>query len=32
MGATMGTLIKKLTGIGGHGFFFFKTALRAFDD
>ena len=31
-GAAMGTLIKILTGIGRHGFFFFKTALRAFDD
>jgi len=28
----MGALVKKLAGIGGHGFFFLKTALRAFDD
>jgi len=28
----MGTLIKILTGIGGHGFFLFKTAAGAFDD
>jgi len=29
---TMAALIKILTRIGGHGFFFFKTACRAFDD
>jgi hypothetical protein len=28
----MGTLVEKLAGIGGHGFFFFEAALRTFDD
>jgi len=27
--AAMSTLIEKLAGVSGHGFFFFKTALRA---
>jgi hypothetical protein len=28
----MGAFVEKPAGIGRHGFFFFKTALRAFDD
>jgi hypothetical protein len=28
----MGALVEEPAGVGGHGFFFFETALGAFDD
>jgi hypothetical protein len=30
--AAMDTFVEKPTGIGGHGFFFLETAMRAFDN
>jgi len=31
-GTAMSALVEKLAGIGGHGFFFFKTTLGTFDN